>query len=473
MALDFCHLHVHSEMSLLDGMSRLEELPAFARAEGMRHLALTDHGVLYGAVDFWKACREAEVHPVLGVEAYLAPTSRRAREGRPGESAYHLLLLAEDDRGFRNLSRLVSLAFLEGFYYRPRLDRELLERHHEGLIATTGCLSAEIPSLVRSGRTEEAERAFRWYLDLFGRERFYVEIMDHGLPAEREVGRVLLAWAARYGVSAIVTQDAHYLRPEDWEAHDVLLAVQTGKSLRDPNRLRYEPRGAYALLPPEEMYRRFAGYEAALRQTVAVAERCSVTMRFGEVRLPAFPLPPGESAQDRLERLCAERLGGRYPRPDEAVRRRLEHELGVIRAMGFAPYFLIVADFVDEARRRGIAVGPGRGSAAGSLVAYVLGITDVDPLRYGLLFERFLNPERVTMPDMDIDFEYERRGEVIDYVTRRYGADRVSQIITFGTMAARAALRDVARAFDVPYAESDRLAKLVPAELGITLERAL
>lgn len=470
--MDFCHLHLHSEMSLLDGMSRLTEIPRYVKELGMRHVALTDHGVLYGAVDFWKACREEGVHPVLGVEAYLARGRRDEREARRGENAYHLLLLAEDMTGWQNLMRLVSIGFLEGFYYRPRIDREVLERYGAGLVVTTGCLSGEIPSLLLRGDAAGAEAAFRWYLERFGRERFYVELMDHGLPEEKTVGARLVELARKYGVRMIVTQDAHYLRPEDAEAHDVLLAIQTGKALGDPTRLRY-PNQAFYVTSPQEMYHRFAGLEDALRETVRLAERLQVEFRFGDVLLPAVDLPPGVTPEAALRQLCYERLYERYPSPDDTVRDRLEHELSVISRMGFASYFLIVFDFVDYARRQGIAVGPGRGSAAGSLVAYVLGITDVDPLRYGLIFERFLNPERVTMPDMDIDFEYHRRGEVIQYVTERYGPDRVSQIITFGTLAARAALRDVARAMELPYAEADRLAKLVPAELGITLDKAL
>jgi len=472
-AQDFVHLHLHSEMSLLDGMSRVAEIPGRIRELGMDACALTDHGVLYGLVDFDAACREGGVHPILGVEAYMAPGSRLDQDARAGErTSYHMLLLAMNEEGWHNLVRLMSIASLEGFYRRPRIDKEVLGRLQAGLMGSTGCLQGEVPSLLRDGRPDDARRALAQYVEIFGRERFLVEIWDHDLPEQRPVARQLVALAKEFGLRVVATQDAHYLRREDAAAHDVLLAIQTGKTLSDPTRLRYANDEFY-IKSPEEMAARFAEIPSALANTLWVRDACDAPIPAGKTLLPHFEVPGGESAEAYLRRLCLERLALRYPRATPEVEERLAYELGVISSMGYASYFLIVWDFVDFARRAGIAVGPGRGSAAGSLVAYVLGITDVDPLRYHLLFERFLNPERVTMPDMDIDFDYRRRHEVIEYVQGRYGADHVAQIITFGTMAARAAIRDVGRVLEWPYADVDRLAKLVPQEIGITLDRAL
>ena len=470
---EFVHLHLHSEMSLLDGMSRIAEIPGRIRELGMDACALTDHGALYGAVDFDAACRGQGVRPILGVEAYMAPGSRLEQGGQAGErSSYHMLLLAMNDVGWHNLVRLMSIASIEGFYRRPRIDKEVLARLQEGLIGSTGCLQGEVPSLLRLGRTEEARRAMAQYVDIFGRERFLVEIWDHGMPEQRPVVRQLLALAKEFSLRVVATQDAHYLRREDAAAHDVLLAIQTGKTLDDPGRLRY-PNDEFYVKSPQEMAAIFPELPEALSNTLFVREACDVPLEAGRILLPQFSVPSGEDPDPYLRRICRERLPRRYPRPTPEVEERLSYELDVIARMGYQSYFLIVSDFVDFARGASIAVGPGRGSAAGSLVAYVLGITDVDPMRYHLLFERFLNPERVTMPDMDIDFDYRRRHEVIEYVQRRYGQDHVAQIITFGTMAARAAIRDVGRVLEWPYADVDRLAKLVPPELGITLDKAI
>ncbi len=473
MAGEFVHLHLHSEMSLLDGMSRISEIPGRIRELGMDACALTDHGVLYGLIDFDAACRAQDVRPILGVEAYMAPGSRLDQGGQVGErSNYHMLLLAMNDVGWHNLVRLMSIASLEGFYRRPRIDKEVLRELNQGLIGSTGCLQGEVPSLLRLGRTEEARRALSQYVEIFGRDRFLVEIWDHDMPEQRPVVRQLVALAKEFGLKVVATQDAHYLRREDAEAHDVLLAIQTGKNLDDPGRLRY-PNDEFYVKSPAEMAALFHELPEALSNTLWVRDACDVKLGEGKILLPRYELPGGEDPDHYLRQLCLERLPRRYPNPSAEVQERLRYELDVIARMGYQSYFLIVADFVDFARGAGIAVGPGRGSAAGSLVAYVLGITDVDPLRYHLLFERFLNPERVTMPDMDIDFDYRRRHEVIAYVQRRYGQDHVAQIITFGTMAARAAIRDVGRVLQWPYADVDRLAKLVPSEIGITLDRAL
>ncbi|MDI3297920.1 MAG: DNA polymerase III subunit alpha [Bacillota bacterium] len=474
----FVHLHMHSEYSLLDGMIRVQELARAARELGMPAVALTDHGVLYGAVDFYKACRQEGVQPILGCEVYVAPGSRFERSPGPdGEPYHHLTLLAEDDEGWRNLMRLVSLASLEGYYRRPRVDRELLERHHAGLIALSGCLSGELSARLLRGDRDGAREAARFYRDLFGRENFFVELQDHGLPAQRRLLPELTALAHELGVGVVATNDAHYPRREDAPAHEVLLCIQTATTVEDPGRMRFDSDEFY-VKSPEEMAERFAWCPEALENTLRIAERCRVELPFGRMELPDYPLPPGHDAASYLRQLCEERLPVRYPEAARRVaggdvRRRLEHELAVIGRMGYAGYFLIVWDFIDWARRQGIAVGPGRGSAAGSLVAYLLGITDVDPLRHRLVFERFLNPERVSMPDIDIDIEDRRRGEVIDYVVRKYGADRVGQIITFGRMLARAVVRDVGRALGFPYAEVDRMARMVPERPGVTLEEAL
>lgn len=468
----FTHLHVHSEYSLLDGQIRIAALPERAAELGMTAVALTDHGVLYGAVDFYRAAREAGVKAIIGCEVYVAPRTRFDRESREMDAPAHLVLLCENEVGYKNLVRLVSLAYIEGFYYRPRLDRELLVAHHDGLIALSACRSGEIARAIEEGQPDRAEATARFYQEVFGPEHFYLEVQNHFLPVEAPLNEAISDLGRRTGIVVVATNDAHYLRREDARAHDLLLAIQTGKTLSDPGRMRFDNDQFY-LKSPEEMAQAFSGQPQLLENTQAIAARCQLDFEFGRLLLPAFEPASGRSPMAELVALCEEGLPRRYPRPHPAVRERLAHELSVIERMGYPSYFLIVHDFIRFARRSGIAVGPGRGSAAGSLVAYLLFITDIDPLRYGLLFERFLNPDRVSMPDMDIDFEDGRRGEVIAYVHDTYGADRVSQIITFGTMGARAAIRDVGRVLERPYATADMLSKRVPAELGITLEKAL
>ncbi|HHP50996.1 MAG TPA: DNA polymerase III subunit alpha [Moorella mulderi] len=468
----FVHLHVHSQYSLLDGAARIEEAVKVARQMGMPALALTDHGVMYGAVEFYKAAWKEGVKPIIGCEVYVAPRTRHHREPRLDDYQYHLVLLAADEEGYHNLTTLVSLAFLEGFYYKPRVDRELLSRHSRGLIVLSGCLAGEIPDLILKGQEEEAYQAAAWYREIFG-ENFYLEIQDHGLEEERQVNRVLVEMSRRLDIPLVATNDVHYIYPQEARLHDILLCIQTAKNVDDPDRLRF-PNNEFYLKSPEEMAALFAEIPFALKNTLEIAEKCNFHFSLGKLHLPVFPLPEGmESADVYLRHLCEEGLRKRYPQDKGEAKDRLEHELRIIQQMGYAGYFLIVWDIVNYARRKGIPVGPGRGSAAGSLVAYCLGITSVDPLRYNLLFERFLNPERVSMPDIDIDFCFERRDEVIRYVIEKYGEEHVAQITTFGTMAARAAVRDVGRVLGVPLSEVDRLAKMVPMGPGITLEVAL
>ncbi|KUK36541.1 MAG: DNA polymerase III subunit alpha [Thermacetogenium phaeum] len=473
MSANFVHLHVHSEYSLLDGASRLRDLVERAAELEMPALALTDHGVMYGVIDFYKLAKNAGLHPVLGCEVYVAPRSRHDRNPHVDDSPHHLVLLAENERGYKNLMALVSAAHLDGFYYKPRVDKELLARHSKGLIALTACLAGEIPRLLLSGEVDKAREVALHYREIFGRDNFYLEMMDHQMPEQEKVNAGLRKISGDTGIPLVVTNDSHYLRREDARIHDILLCIQTGKTLDDDNRLRFTGQEFY-LKSPEEMAALFPEDQDALNRTVEIAERCRVDFDFSQMHLPDFQVPEGYDLNSYLRRLCEEGLERRYPDgvPQEA-RERLEHELRVIGQMGFSGYFLIVQDFVNWARKRGIPVGPGRGSAAGSLVAYVLGITNIDPLRYGLLFERFLNPDRITMPDIDIDFCYERRNEVIDYVVKKYGDEHVAQIITFGTMMARGAIRDVGRVLGMPLAEVDRIAKLVPEEPGVTLEKAL
>jgi DNA polymerase-3 subunit alpha len=469
----FVHLHNHTQYSLLDGVSKIPALVARAKELGMPALAITDHGNLFGSVAFYEEARAAGLHPVLGMEAYVAPGSRRDREDPRRARPSHLILLARDAEGFRNLMRLSSLSYLEGFYYKPRIDWELLERYGRGLIALSGCLSGELSLLLRAGREAEAEAKARKYRDLFD-GAFYIELQDHGLEAQREVGRRLVDLARRLDIPLVATNDTHYIFPEHAEAHDVLLCIQTGKVRSDPSRtLRIETDQMY-LKSAEEMARVFSGLPEALENSVKIAEACQVELQMGRLRLPEFPCPEGYGDLDAyLEALCWKGARERYGRVDGRVQQRLRYELGVIRQMGYAGYFLIVQDFINYAKSQGIPVGPGRGSAAGSLVAYTLGITDIDPLRYGLLFERFLNPERITMPDIDIDFADRDRPRIIRYVVERYGEENVSQIITFGTMAARAVIRDVGRVLGLPYGEVDQIAKMVPPDPGTTLEDAL
>jgi DNA polymerase III subunit alpha len=475
MKIPFVHLHNHSDYSLLDGACRLDRLVERALGFGMPALALTDHGNLFGAVEFYETARAAGLKPIIGCEIYVAHGSRldRARTV-DGKGAYdHLVLLARDQEGYRNLAKLSSVGYLEGFHYKPRIDKELLSRHAGGLLCLSACLRGEIPQLVLAGDREGARRAAGWYRDLFGPEFYFLEIQDHGLPDERTAAAGLLELGRAIGVPVVATNDCHYLAREDAEAHEVLLCIQTGKTMLDADRFRFATDQLY-VKSPDEMAELFHDAPEALQNTLAVAERCELKLETERVQLPSFPIPPEfETEEGYLRRLALEGLERRYGAVTPEGEKRLTYELDTICQVGYARYFLIVRDFIDYARRNGVGVGPGRGSAAGSLVSYCLGITDIDPLRFELLFERFLNPERVSMPDIDIDFAYEHRQKVIDYVVGRYGRESVSQIITFGTMAARAVVRDVGRALGMTYAECDQVAKMIPADLGMTLPRAL
>ncbi|HTK31588.1 MAG TPA: DNA polymerase III subunit alpha [Candidatus Saccharimonadaceae bacterium] len=467
---DFVHLHNHSDYSLLDGASSIPGMVERAAELDMPALALTDHGSMFGAIEFYLEAKKKGIKPILGMEGYVTRGSRR---DRTRDTAHHLVLLAKDDVGFRNLMRLSSLAFLEGFYYKPRVDHEILSRYHDGLIALSACPKGEIASdLLDDNETRAAETALM-YRDLFGAGNYFLEIQNHGLEIEDRIRAGVSRLASRTGIPLVATNDCHYLRHEHADAHDVLLCIQTGKTIDDPKRMRYTTDQVY-FKSADEMRARFADQPEALRQSLDIAEMCNVQIHFGKPLLPAFPLPEGvESAEAHLQDLTWRELRTRYPEPGEDVRARVTYELDVICRMGFASYFLIVRDFIAFAKGKGIGVGPGRGSVAGSLVAYALHITDIDPLQHGLIFERFLNPERVSMPDIDIDFDDLRRGEVIEYVKKKYGDDNVTQIITFGTMGAKGVVRDVGRALGLAVAEVDRVAKLVPDGLGMTLERAL
>lgn len=468
----FTHLHVHTEYSLLDGAARIKQLVETAARMEMNSLAITDHGVMYGIVDFYKACQKQGVKPIIGCEVYVAPRTRHDRTPKIDDNLFHLVLLAENETGYRNLLKLVSLGFTEGFYYKPRVDKELLAAHSEGLIALSGCIAGEIASHLIQGNPEQAEKSASEYLDIFGRNNFYLELQDHGFNEQKTANRGLLQLHQKTGIPLVVTNDVHYVLREHDEMQDVLLCIQTGKTVDDPGRMKFQSRELY-LKSEQEMALVFGELREAMDNTVRIAERCHVTLEFGKLHLPEYKVPEGHTVDSYLRELCLKGIQWRYGGMSEQVKQRLEFELNVIKQMGYSAYFLIVWDFIHFARENGIPVGPGRGSAAGSLVAYVLGITNLDPLKYDLLFERFLNPERVSMPDIDIDFCFERRGEVIEYVSKKYGSDRVAQIATFGTMAAKAAIRDVGRALGMPYGDVDRIAKLVPNDLKITIDKAL
>lgn len=472
MADNFVHLHVHTEYSLLDGASRVGELIDEVRKLGMKAVAITDHGQMYGVMEFYKAAKKAGIKPIIGCEVYLAPASRKDMREIDGVRYHHLILLAENETGYRNLVKLVSLGNIEGMWYKPRIDKELLRQYHEGIICLSACIAGEIPRALIQDQPDKADALVAEYIEIFGKDNFFIELQRHGLPEEEKASEGLIRLAKKYGVGLVVTNDSHYTHKEDASFHDVLLCIQTGKTLDDPGRMRFQNDEFY-MKSPEEMAKLFPEYPEAMENTLRIAERCNVEFTFGKHILPRFPLPEGLTDEAYLRQLCEEKIGTRYEPITVEVRERLDYELGVIHQMGFDSYFLIVWDFINHAREQGIAVGPGRGSAAGSIVAYILGITDIDPLKYALLFERFLNPERVTMPDIDVDFCYIRRKEVIDYVKKRYGDDHVAQIITFGTMAARGSVRDVGRVLGIPYAEVDKVAKLIPTELGITLDKAL
>ncbi|MCL6611368.1 MAG: DNA polymerase III subunit alpha [Peptococcaceae bacterium] len=470
--MSFVHLHVHTEYSLLDGAARIKQAVKSAARLGMPALAITDHGVMFGVVDFYKACKKEGIKPILGCEVYVAPRTMADRAPRVDDNLYHLVLLAENDEGYRNLLKLVSMGYTDGFYYKPRVDRQVLAAHSKGLIALSGCIAGEVAAKILAGQPAEALKAAVDHRDIFGEKNFYLELQDHGFEEQATVNRELVRISRETGIPLVVTNDVHYVEKDHAEMQDILLCIQTGKTVDDPNRMRFLSQELY-LKSRDEIGLLFGEISPAMDVTVEIAERCNVDLEFGRLHLPVYTVPGGYTTDTYLEKLCREGLRRRYREASELVERRLEYELKVIRQMGYSAYFLIVWDLIHFARENGIPVGPGRGSAAGSLVAYCLEITNIDPLKYGLLFERFLNPERVSMPDIDIDFCFERRGEVINYVTGKYGSDRVAQIATFGTMAARAAIRDVGRVMSMPYSEVDRVAKLVPPELHITIEKAL
>ena len=471
--MEFTHLHVHTEYSLLDGSNKIKEYVARVKELGMDSAAITDHGVMYGVIDFYRAAREAGINPILGCEVYVAPGSRFEREVGSGDDRYyHLVLLAENNQGYSNLMKIVSKAFVEGFYYKPRVDLELLEKYHEGIIALSACLAGEVARYLARGMYEDAKIAALRYQDIFGKGNFFLELQDHGIPEQQTVNQQLLRMHRETGIDLVATNDVHYTMAEDAEPHDVLLCLQTQKKLSDENRMRYEG-GQYYVKSPEEMARLFPYALEALENTHKIALRCHVEIEFGVTKLPKYDVPDGLTSWEYLNKLCHEGLEQRYHPVTDALKKRLDYELSTIKNMGYVDYFLIVWDFIKYARDNDIMVGPGRGSAAGSLVAYTLGITQLDPIRYDLLFERFLNPERVSMPDIDVDFCFERRQEVIDYVRRKYGDDCVVQIVTFGTLAARGVIRDVGRVLDMPYAQVDTIAKMVPQEPNITIDKAL
>ena len=469
----FTHLHVHTEYSLLDGSSKIKELTARAKELGMDSLAITDHGVMYGVIDFYRAAKEVGIKPILGCEVYVAPGSRFDRENTGGEDRYyHLVLLAENDQGYKNLMKIVSKGFVEGFYYKPRVDYEVLETYHEGVIALSACLAGEVQKYLARGMYEEAMRSAQRYEEIFGKNNFFLELQDHGLPEQKMVNQGLLRLSRDTGIELVATNDIHYTFAEDEKAHDILLCIQTGKKVADEDRMRYAG-GQYYCKSEEEMQALFPYAREALENTHKIAERCNVEIEFGVTKLPKYEVPEGFDSWTYLNHLCREGFKTRYPKDDGKLSRRLDYELDVIRTMGYVDYFLIVWDFINYARSKDIMVGPGRGSAAGSIVSYTLGITNIDPVRYNLLFERFLNPERVSMPDIDVDFCYERRQEVIDYVVEKYGKDQVVQIVTFGTLAAKGVVRDVGRVLDLPYAMCDSIAKMIPNDLGMTLDKAI
>ena len=470
---EFVHLHVHSEFSLLDGANRIKDLPVRAKELGMDAIALTDHGVMYGVIDFYKACKKEGIKPIIGCEVYVAPRTRFDKEPNIDNKYYHLILLAKNNEGYKNLSKLVSIGFTDGYYYKPRIDLEVLEKYHEGLICCSACLGGAVPVAIKQDNMEEAESIALWYKNLFG-EDYYLEIQSNHLPDQALVNQKLVELSKKLDIPLVATNDAHYLKKEDAYNHEILLCIQTGKRMTDTDRMRFETDDFY-IKSPEEMKEFFPYLPEAIENTVKIAEKCNVEFEFGHTILPNYEVPSEFSTHyDYFKKLCDDGMKERYGENlSEELKQRMEYELSVIKKMGYVDYFLIVWDFIHYAKTQGIPVGPGRGSGAGSIIAYAIGITDIDPIKYNLLFERFLNPERISMPDFDVDFCYERRQEVIDYVGRKYGYDHVSQIITFGTMSARMVIRDVARVLDVPYQDADRLAKMIPNELHITIKKAL
>lgn len=472
--MSFAHLHVHTEYSLLDGSNKIKECVSRVKELGMNSVAITDHGVMFGVIDFYRAAKAVGIKPILGCEVYVAPGSRFDKEaaGSGEERYYHLVLLAENDLGYHNLMKIVSRGFTEGYYYKPRVDLEVLKEFHEGIIALSACLAGEVQRNILRGMYSEGKEAALRYQKIFGEGNFFLELQDHGMQEQKMVNQSLLRMSQETGIELVATNDIHYTYAEDEKPHDMLLCIQTGKKLSDENRMRYEG-GQYYIKSEEEMRTLFPYALQALENTQKIADRCNVEIEFGVTKLPKYDVPEGYTSWEYLQHLCYQGLKKRYPSGDEALKNRLEYELSVIKSMGYVDYFLIVWDFIKYAKDHGIMVGPGRGSAAGSIVAYCLEITSIDPIKYQLLFERFLNPERVSMPDIDVDFCFERRQEVIDYVVEKYGSDRVVQIVTFGTMAAKGVIRDVGRVMDLPYAFVDSIAKMIPKELNITLNRAL
>ena len=471
--VNFSHLHVHTEYSLLDGSNKIKEYVARVKELGMNSAAITDHGVMFGVIDFYRAAKEAGINPILGCEVYVAPGSRFDKETQTGENRYyHLVLLAENNQGYSNLMKIVSAGFVEGYYYKPRVDMEVLEKYHEGIIALSACLAGEVARYLSRGLYEEGKKAALKYEEIFGKGNFFLELQDHGIAQQQMVNQQLIRMNQETGIGLVCTNDVHYTYVDDAAPHDILLCIQTGKKVEDEDRMRYEG-GQYYVKSPEEMAQIFPYAPEALENTQKIADRCHVDIEFGVTKLPKYDVPEGYTSWEYLNKLCYEGLEERYQPVTEELRERLRYELETIQTMGYVDYFLIVWDFIKYARDHDIMVGPGRGSAAGSLVSYTLGITKLDPTRYQLLFERFLNPERVSMPDIDIDFCFERRQEVIDYVVRKYGKDRVVQIVTFGTLAARGVIRDVGRVLDLPYAQVDTIAKMIPNELNITINKAL
>ena len=471
--MSFAHLHVHTEFSLLDGSNKIKEYVSRVKELGMNSAAITDHGVMYGVIDFYREAKKQGINPILGCEVYVAPNSRFDREITGGDDRYyHLVLLAENEEGYANLTKIVSKGFVEGYYYKPRVDKELLRKYHKGIIALSACLAGEVARFLTKGLYEEAKKTALEYQEIFGEGNFFLELQDHGIPEQGLVNQQLFKMSEETGIELVATNDIHYTYAEDAKPHDILLCIQTGKKLSDENRMRYDG-GQYYVKSEEEMLRLFPYAKQALENTQKIADRCHVDIEFGVTKLPKYDVPDGYTSWEYLQKLCYEGLENRYGDPSEELKERLSYELETIHQMGYVDYFLIVWDFIKYAKDHGISVGPGRGSAAGSIVSYCLEITTIDPIRYQLLFERFLNPERVSMPDIDVDFCYERRQEVIDYVTRKYGKDCVAQIVTFGTLAARGVIRDVGRVMDLPYAYVDSISKMIPQELGITIDKAL
>ena len=470
---EFVHLHVHSEFSLLDGANRIKDLPVRAKELGMDSIAITDHGVMFGAIDFYKACKSNGVKPIIGCEVYVAPRTRFDKEPNIDNKYYHLILLAKNNKGYKNLAKIVSLGFIDGYYYKPRIDKELIEKYHEGLICCSACIGGEVAQNILRNNIEEAEKVALWHKNIFG-EDYYLEVQSNTMPNQILVNQKLIQLSKKLNIPLVATNDAHYLKKEDSYNHEILLCIQTGKRMTDEDRMKFETDDFY-IKSPDEMKEYFKNIPEAIENTVKIAEKCNVEFEFGNTILPNYDVPKQyETHFDYLKKLCDDGIVKRYgENAGKEILEREEYELSVIKKMGYVDYFLIVWDYINYAKSQGIPVGPGRGSGAGSIVAYAIGITDIDPIKYNLIFERFLNPERVSMPDFDVDFCYERRQEVIDYVSRKYGHDHVSQIITFGTMSARMVIRDVGRALDVSYGETDRLAKMVPNELHITIKKAL